>query len=114
MLLGVFSYTFKGTACRKSISDMFKPFNIFQKSFFGCDVHVGICPDTSATKIEFFDNSAYRRTINRGNSPAFECMDLQDITVQANAALDSSSIENTKSLAEEAWIIIYYCDLIIQ
>lgn len=52
-------------------------------AFFGCDVNVGVCPDTSTNKIDFFDDHAYTRSVHRGSSTMFECLDQEDIVVQA-------------------------------
>jgi len=42
-----------------------------------------VCPDTSTSKIDFFDDHAYTRSVYRGSSTVFECLDQEDIVVQA-------------------------------
>ena len=56
-----------------------------QQSLFNCDVNIGICPDASATSIDFYGsegNDAYVRHAIRGESAIFECLEQKDIVLQ--------------------------------
>ena len=54
-----------------------------QDSLFGSEVNVGICRDASAHVIEFVSDNDYVRKVVRGSSTCFECLDQNDVVVQA-------------------------------
>jgi len=50
---------------------------------YGCSVDIGICNDSSATIIEFFGDSNYRRKLSRSESNCFTAIDHKEIVVEA-------------------------------
>ena len=67
-------------------------------------MNVGICPDSSTSKIDFFDDHAYTRSAHRGSSTIFECLDQGDIVVQA-ATVQAPSEMNVP-LHEEVYLVL--------
>ena len=72
-------------------------------------------PDTSVTKIDFFDDQAYTRSAYRGSSPIFTCLDQQDIVVQATTHRshtgDPNKVEDLEVMKKEVCLL---CSLMYQ
>ena len=62
-------------------------------------------PDTSVSKIDFFDDQAYSRSVYRGTSPIFACLDAKDIVVQATTHKTHPTDPNLEVMKGEVVLI---------
>ena len=55
-----------------------------KQCLYGCDVNMGICPDSNAATMTFFGNrNEYLRSATRGESALFESLEQQDVVLQS-------------------------------
>lgn len=68
--------------------------------------------DADATRIEFVGDSEYTRKVFRGQSTMFECLDQQDVVLQANPAYERLSYQVIVSSYYSSIIICPTCHVL--
>jgi len=81
------------SAHSSSVLSVVKALRINTKnSFFGCDVHIGVCTDANAQTIEFIGEKDYWRREQKGRSAIFSCLEQRDVVVQSLVAKETKSL----------------------
>ena len=79
-----------------------------KQCLYGCDVNMGICPDSNAATMTFFGNrNEYLRSAIRGESALFESLEQQDVVLQSTLPPKKGELPSAMGHITEGDSVLY-------